>query len=283
MKTLREELSGKRFGLVLSAGFFGFYGHAGFLQALWQSGLRPSAYAGTSAGGLVAAHAAAGASIESLQALLLETTREHFWDPDPLGALWHAVRGGHGTSGLLKGERFRKLLTKSLPVRRFEDCSAPLLLVATNLTRAKSEVFTSGELIPAVHATCAYPGLFRAVPHDGALYWDGGIVDKAPVLALSESDAGKDLDAYLVHYLPSRTRSVLSGAFAYAQGMDAGLSAGRREHFELQLKVLRARGTPVHVLSSDLPPVSPKSMSRGREAMEAARALTASALDQPAP
>jgi NTE family protein len=281
LKTLQQELEGRRFGLVLSAGFFGFYGHAGFLKALWACGLRPAAYAGTSAGGLVAAHAAAGASIEALEQNLLAQTRQHFWDPDPLGALVDAVRGGHAFTGLLKGDRFRRLLEGSLPVTSFEACPTPLLLVATNLSAARSEVFSRGPLVPAVHATCAYPGLFRAVRHQGQLYWDGGIVDKAPVLALAESEAGRGLDALVVHYLPSRTRGILSGAFAYAQGMDAGLSAGRREHFELQLKVLKARGVPVHVVTSDLPPVSPRTMSRGAEAMEAARALTVRALQSP--
>lgn len=281
--TLEEQLRGKRFGLVLSAGFFGFYGHAGFLKGLLSTGLEPAAYAGTSAGGLIAAHAAAGASIEALETLLQAQRRALFWDPDPLGALVDLARGGHAFTGLLKGERFRALLQSSLPVRTFEACQKPLVLVATNLTRASSEVFTAGELAPAVHATCAYPGLFRAVRHQGELYWDGGIVDKAPLLALQESAAGAGLDAYLVHYLPSRTRDRLGGAFAYAQGMDAGLSAGRREHFLLQVKVLEARGIPVHVIVSELPPVTPKTMERaGAEAFEAARASTVRALSSPA-
>ena len=266
----------------MSAGFFGFYGHTGFIKALFERGLQPSAYAGTSAGGLIAAHLAAGSSVEDVEALLRQQTRKHFWDPDPLGALVDVVLGGHRFTGLLKGERFRGLIDASLPVKTFEQCQKPLVLVATNLSRARSEIFDHGELSSAVHATCAYPGLFRAVRHEGSLYWDGGIVDKAPVLALSESQAGRELDAYLVHYLPSRTRDRLGGALAYAQGMDAGLSAGRREHFELQLKVLQARGVPVYVIVSRLPPVSPRTMERaGAEAMAAAHQSVLKALDAP--
>ena len=47
------------------------------------------------------------------------------------------------------------------------------------------------ELAPRVHATCAYPGLFRAVRLGRDLYWDGGLVDKAPALAMRESAFGK--------------------------------------------------------------------------------------------
>lgn len=282
MPTLQQLLQNRRFGLVLSAGFFGFYGHAGFLKGLFASGLTPSAYAGTSAGGLIAAHAAAGTSIADLEALLCRQTRKHFWDPDPLGAAIDVLRGGHAFTGFLKGDRFRALLESSLPARRFEDCRAPLVVVATNLTEARAETFTSGELIPAVHATCAYPGLFRAVRLGDSLYWDGGIVDKAPAVALAESAAGRDLDAILVHYLPSRTRDRLGGALAYAQGMDAGLAAGRREHFKLQVKLLEARGVEVYVVVSNLPAVSPRSMERaGPIALEAARASIARALALP--
>ncbi|MGA9521801.1 MAG: patatin-like phospholipase family protein [Myxococcaceae bacterium] len=278
--TLASLLEGRRFGLVMSAGFFGFYGHAGFLEGLLRSGLQPSAYAGSSAGGLIAAHAAAGASLDTLQKVLLELNREHFWDPDPIGALVGAVRGGHGSTGLLKGDRFRVLLKSSLPVDSFEACPKPLVLVATNLTRARSEIFSSGDLLGPVHATCAYPGLFRAVPVRDELFWDGGIIDKAPLVALAESEAGRDLDAFLVHWLPSRSRQKLAGAFAYAQGMGVGLDAARREHFALQLKVLEARGIPVYVVVSHLPAVSPSKLSQGRQAMEAARAATGRALSK---
>lgn len=278
---LHQQLSGKRFGLVLSAGFFGFYGHAGFLRGLLESGLRPAAYAGTSAGGLVAGYAAAGASVEQIEELVLKQTRRSFWDPDPVGALLDVARGGFNSTGLLKGERFRALLEQTLPSKTFETCPTPLLLVASNLSEAVEEVFTQGELAPRVHATCAYPGLFRAVKLDGGLFWDGGLVDKAPVVALADSEVGRDLDAILVHYLPSRTRETLAGVFAYPRGMAAAMAAVRRRHFQLQLEVMKAREIPVHVVVSTLPPVSPTTMERGFDAFAQARLSAARALSRP--
>lgn len=269
--TLHALLENRRFGLVLSAGFFGFYGHAGFLKGLWAAGLTPSAYAGTSAGGLVAALAAAGSSSQSIEELVLRQTRQSFWDPDPVGALWDLARGGPGSTGLLKGNRFRALLDATLPVRTFEDCPTPVVLVGTNLSAGTREVFDRGELAPRIHATCAYPGLFRAVKLEGKLYWDGGLVDKAPALALSESPAGRELDAILVHFLPSRARGIISGAMAYANGMAAAMAAVRREHFRLQLAMLQSRGVKVYVVVSNLPPVSPTRMERGFDALDQAR------------
>lgn len=43
---------------VMSSGFFEFFAHAGFLQALEGLGVRPDAYAGTSSNALVVAYAA---------------------------------------------------------------------------------------------------------------------------------------------------------------------------------------------------------------------------------
>ena len=280
--SLHQLLEGKRFGLVLSAGYFGFYGHAGFLKGLAATGLKPSAYAGTSAGGLVAAYAAAGASVQTVEELVLKQTRDNFWDPGPIGAVLEGFqREGHGATGLLKGERFRKLLENTLPVQGFEELPHPLLLVSANLTQGTYEVFTKGELAPRVHATCAYPGLFRAVRVGRDLYWDGGLVDKAPALAMRESAFGKELDAILVHYLPSRTRKMLGGPMAYAQGIAAGSAALRHDHFRLQLSLLKERGFPVYVVVSNLPPVSPSQMERGFDALHQAKLSAERALARP--
>ncbi len=267
-----DELKGKRVGVVLSAGYFGFYGHAGFVDALHELGIVPRAWAGTSAGGLIAAFCAAGASPKEITDILSTLRREHFWDPDYLGIAIDSVKKGPRSSGLLKGDRFRKLLEGHLRARTFDALPTPLLIVATNLTTQAPVVITTGDLATAIHATCAYPGLFQAVRHESGLLWDGGIVDKAPALALSESAAGLALDAILVHYLPSHEAPVEpGGAFAYASGLAAGFAAVRQDHFRLQLEVLKARGVPTFVVTSHLPPVSPTTMKAGVDAIKAGR------------
>ncbi len=274
--TLQDRLRGRRFGLVLSAGYFGFFGHAGFVEALLSNGLRPAAWAGTSAGGLVAALHAAGMTPPRIAELLTTLERKHFWDPDPLGAAVDALRGGTKATGLLKGDLFRKLLTDNLPVSSIEQCREPVLLIAASLSSQAAHPMTSGDLASAIHATCAYPGMFQAVRRDGLLLWDGGIVDKAPVLALAEA---QQLDALLVHFLPSRDGATEpSGPLAYLGGMISGMAALRKDHFRLQLELLKARGVEVHVITSKLPAVSPRELHRGAEALAAGRASAEAAL-----
>jgi NTE family protein len=281
--TLGDRLSGRRVGVVLSAGYFGFYGHAGFVEGLDEAGVRPAAWAGTSAGGMVAAFAAAGLPPRAITALVLSQRRDDFWDPDYLGIAVDAVRRGHRPSGLLKGERFRALLQRHLPVADFAALPTPLLLVATCLTTQAPHLMTEGELASAVHATCAYPGLFQAVRRGGSLLWDGGIVDKAPAVALADSRAGAALDVLLVHHLPSRDGAAEPGGpLAYPAGVAAGFAAIRREHLRLQLALLEARGVEVHLVSAHLPPVSPSTMAEGPTAVAAGRRGALAALAAPA-
>ncbi len=280
MTTLKQRLEGKRVGLVLSAGFFGFFGHAGFVDGLLQNGIVPAAWAGTSAGGMIAGLCASGLAPAKVAELLVARKKEHFWDPDYLGIAVDSLKKGHRPSGLLKGARFAKLLREFLPVQTFEELNVPLLILTTNLTTQSAHVITSGEIASAIHATCAYPGLFQAVRREGDLHWDGGIVDKAPALALQEF-AGDQLDALLVHYLPSRDGDKEPrGAFSYVSGMASGMAAIRKDHFRLQLEVLKARGVEVHVVTSELPPVSPNELHRGADAVSAGRASAIRALNQ---
>ncbi|MEN9797750.1 MAG: hypothetical protein RL653_1446 [Pseudomonadota bacterium] len=278
MNTLLERLRGRRVGVVLSAGFFGFFGHAGFWKALEEAGIRPSAWAGTSAGGMVAAFAASGAKVEDVEALLGGLRKSDFWDPDLFGAAWGALRGTSEPTGLLKGRRFRALLERHLPASRIEACPTPLLLVAANLSRGGAATLSHGPLAEAVHATCAYPGLFRAVDVAGEWLWDGGLVDKAPLCALAESPAGAELDTFVVHYLPTRSASAPTGAMAYARGVSTGVAALRHAHFQRQVELLRTRGKEVMVLEANLPAVSPSSLSTGRAALEAAWSSTRAAI-----
>jgi len=270
--TLVERLSGRRVGVVLSAGYFGFFGHVGFLQALEDAGVSVDCYGGTSAGALVGAMAASGKSPRQILDRLMALRRDDFWDPDPLGALG-GLRG-HGATGLLKGARFRALLERELPAR-FEDLEHRCLIVATNLTRNQPQAFHSGPLPSRVHASCAYPGMFRATEVDGELFWDGGLVDKAPAVALARAFRP---DVLLVHYLPSRGGAGPAGFAAYPKAMAGAIAALRQDHFKLQVELLRSAGTQVDIVSTELPALGPSRLGQGAEVAAEARRKVAESL-----
>lgn len=277
---LQETLASRRFGLVLSAGYFGFFAHGGLLAALEQAGLRPAAWAGSSAGALVGALGASGMPAGDIAAMMTRVAKADFWDPAPVEQLVDAVRG-RGMTGLLRGDRFRALLERQLPAR-FEDCREPLAIVTADVTRAASRVHVAGPLPPIVHASCAYPGLFRTVDEDGTQSWDGGLIDKAPIVALTEH---ADVDALLVLYLPSDTKHDAAARprrVGYLGGMMRGLAAVRHEHYVLQAKLAEARGIPVYELSPVLPKLGPSRLALGPAVLEESAQIALAALAEDA-
>ena len=278
--TLAQALAGRRVGLVLCARFFGFYGHLGLLRALDDAGLRPAAYSGTSAGALVAAFAGSGLTTDRVAAAILPVRLADFWDPaGPLS--WLAA--GLPAPGLIRGERFHDRLRRALPVRRFEECAAPVYMEAVDLRSGQLEVLHDGELSRAVWASCAYPGMFQPVRLGEGVYWDGGLVNKAPIACLAER---RDLDALLVHWLPSsslgRDLPSSSSALGLLRCLTRGVAVGRREVARQQARAATAGGLPVYVIASDVPGSGPHRMHLGPRVVEASRRAAAAALAGPA-
>jgi predicted acylesterase/phospholipase RssA len=83
------------------------------------------------------------------------------------------------------------VLRADLGEARLEQLEVPLLPVATNLSRARAELFAAGPLASAVRASCSLPALFGATSLPTGLYVDGMIAENLPV-PLAEH-AGCDL------------------------------------------------------------------------------------------
>jgi len=276
--SLAEDLHGKRVGLGLSAGYFGFFAHAGLMAALEHAGIAPAALSGSSAGAMVSAMYGAGLDAEDMARILNDVKRDDFWDPVSIRDL---VRAAPAT-GLLRGDKFTALMQRLLPVSRFEACRVPVHLEAVNLTRGSLDVLDSGDLARAVVASSAYPGLFMPVELNGDHYLDGGLASKLPMACMLDQ-----VDAVLVHWLPSRSLQrppkVGRGLSPLLAALVRGLAVSRRENSRNQVRVALARGVPVYVITPrDLPGVNPFHLERGMGALEGAREQAAAALGEPA-
>ncbi len=183
--TLERWLRRAPFMLGLSSGFFGFFAHTGLVNALDRRGLAPSRIAGSSAGALVGGLWAAGLPAAAIRDALLGLRRADFWDPRP-------------GPGLLRGRLFRSHLERLLPVTRFDQCRIPLAVSAVDALRRRVVVLDSGELAPAICASCAVPLLFQPVRLQGRLLVDGGVLDRH---GLDGLPAGR----LLYHHLASRS------------------------------------------------------------------------------
>ena len=243
------------------------------VQGLEELGIKPVGYAGTSSGAIAAAFAAAGLNAERIESILLKLRKEDFWDPEP----WYktavsALRLFRGSRGYLEGERFRELLERSLPVRQFHELKTPCVIVGANITKKRREVFTAGSVSDAVQASGTIPWTFKMKKIGEDYFLDGGLIDKAPLEALRMH---VPVDAIIVHYIASRdltenSNSFLLKRFSPQRAYGMSVSIARHEHYQAQKRLAEQQGVMVIELKPELPPVTPDSLGKGREAFDRA-------------
>ncbi|HKP12285.1 MAG TPA: patatin-like phospholipase family protein, partial [Blastocatellia bacterium] len=272
-----------RTAVVLSAGYFGFYAHAGFMRAVEECGLDYTAIAGSSAGAVVAALHASGVPAGEIAEMLLSAQRKELWDSvGAWGLLKSLARRGRGLTGLLRGERFEERVRRHLRVQTFAECPRALYVTALNLTRGVEETFSAGTIADKVRASCAYPFLMAARTIDGEEYWDGGFLSKVPFEVMVARERPERL---VVHYLPTRADDALLGhrEWAALRMMERALAISRKEverHRLAALGELRERLTWVEPA---VPRVSARDLSAGRAAIEAAYQHAKAVLLSPSP
>ncbi len=172
-----EEGARPKLGLALGGGFARGIAHIGVLKVLEENDLTPDYLAGTSVGSLIAGGYASGATIEELTRVARGIRWRDF-------ARWTISRMGFASN-----ERMEAFVRRFFRALRFEDLQIPLAVVATDLVKGQAVVFTSGDLSTALRASCAYPGLFLPVAHNGSLLVDGGLVWSVPTKPVAELGA----------------------------------------------------------------------------------------------
>ena len=158
-------------GLALGGGFARGFAHLGVLQVLEQNLIPISCIAGTSVGSILGAAYASGAPL----ARIIATCRTlRFRDI----ARWRVSR-----LGLASNHRLGDLIERVFETRQFEDLKIPMAVVATDLNSGAPVVLTHGNLIDAIRASCAFPGLFEPVEIGTRCLADGGLVAPVPTQA----------------------------------------------------------------------------------------------------
>ena len=270
---VHQDEDGPKTGVVFSSGFFGFFAHAGFLSALRDLEIIPSGYAGASSGAILAAMAASDMDDPAIKEILFNLKKSDFWDPDPIPTiLCQALKLFKGYTGYLRGKGFARLLER-IPVKRIEDCRTPLVISATNLTFQKEELFTRGSLKNAIHASGAVPGLFKPADIDGALYVDGGMVNKAPVLPLADLIQPEKI---IIHFIASDNmdgplNSFLEKRMTPWRVHHLSVNISRQEGYRRQCDVAEQRGIEILEVKTNAPALSPNGLEKGPLAYRKAR------------
>lgn len=177
----REDGSGGPVAFVLGGGGVLGAAEVGMLRALATAGIRADLVLGASVGALngVVLAADPDGAVERLSSLWSGIDRN---DGPFAASLFEQVANLartrtslHTNAGLLA------LMERTLPVRTFDQLRIPFQCVAASIERASARWFDRGELLPAVLASAAVPGLLPPVEIDGEHHLDGGLVHSIPV------------------------------------------------------------------------------------------------------
>ena len=160
-------------GLVLGAGAARGFAHVGVIKALEAQGIRPDVVVGSSAGSVIAALLASGATGNELNRLALNLDEATIAD-------WGLPFVGR-FGGLIKGDALQNMVNREVQNKMIEQMRIPLGIVATELQSGKGVLFRSGNTGQAVRASCSIPGVFQPTVIGGKEYVDGGLVAPVPV------------------------------------------------------------------------------------------------------
>jgi len=160
-------------GLVLGAGAARGFAHVGVIKALEAQGIRPDIVVGSSAGSVIAALLASGATGNDLNRLALTLDEATIAD-------WGLPFSGR-FGGLIKGDALQNMVNREVQNKSIEQMRIPLGIVATELQSGKGILFRSGNTGLAVRASCSVPGVFQPAVISGKEYVDGGLVAPVPV------------------------------------------------------------------------------------------------------
>lgn len=159
-----------KIALALGAGGARGWAHIGAIRALNEQGIRPDIVCGTSMGSLVGAAYAAG-ELERLEEWALSLG----WR-DVFGLMDFTLRGG-----LIRGKKLFEFMRARFGLQDIGDLPMPYGAVATELASGREVWLREGQVLDAVRASIAIPGVFAPVLRDGELLVDGALVNPVPV------------------------------------------------------------------------------------------------------
>ncbi|MEM7735235.1 MAG: patatin-like phospholipase family protein [Deinococcota bacterium] len=81
---------------------------------------------------------------------------------------------------MVGGSKFEMLLGEHLPAT-FAELSLPVAVTTVDVQCGELFIFRSGQLVPALRATSALPGIIAPINYEGRYFIDGGLLNNLPV------------------------------------------------------------------------------------------------------
>lgn len=210
-----EPTRAPKIGIALGGGFARGLAHIGVLKVFEEEKIPISFIAGTSVGSVVGAGYASGISARELSEIAALVRFKDF-------SRWTFSR-----FGLFSNDKMSVFLHKVLRCKTFEELRIPLAIAATDIVTGEPVVFTSGNLVDPVRASCAYPGMFLPVKIDGRLLVDGLLAHAVPAVPLRHMGAERVIAVHLsAHWVrrhgPRHVFDIIGQCFSIAQDRMCG-------------------------------------------------------------
>lgn len=177
-------IRGRSIGLVLSGGGARGFAHVGVLRALFEAKVPIDLVAGTSIGAVIGAAVAMQWDIDEIVARI----RDAFVVDPPL------VDYTIPFVALTRGLKTERALARHFMGVNIEELRIPFFCVSTDLSAGEPIVHRTGQLVTALRASVAIPGLLPPVLLDNSVLVDGAMIDNLPVGCMARlGRAGKIL------------------------------------------------------------------------------------------
>ncbi len=160
-----------RLGLALGSGAARGLAHIGVLKVLEESDIPIDIITGTSMGAFIGAMYAAGVPVTQMEQVALEI------DWRSMAKLLNPIIP---TSGLTDGKKLVEFMAELLPAREFKDLCQPLAVTATDINTGEAIIIKQGDLLEALRASLAFPGIFPPVRFGQRFLVDGGLCKPLP-------------------------------------------------------------------------------------------------------
>jgi NTE family protein len=141
------------------------------LKVLAEAEIPVAGIAGTSIGAFIGAMYAAGVPVQRMEAV----ARELDWRK--LARLLYPTLP---ISGLVDGRNLVEFMAELLPVHSFEALHLPLAVTVTDIETGEPMIIRQGNLIEALQAALAFPGIFSPVRFGERFLVDGGLCNPVP-------------------------------------------------------------------------------------------------------
>ncbi|GHF27295.1 patatin family protein [Kordiimonas sediminis] len=158
-------------GLALGGGAGLGWAHIGIIRRFEDAGIPIDYIAGTSIGSIVGAAYAAG-KLDDLEQLARSFTFKEM-------LLWSEI--GFKSSSVIGGSKIEAQFRSYFADSKIEDLQKPFAAIAADLYTGDEVVFDKGDVVTALQASSAVPGLLPAIKHGEKLLVDGGVVNPVPV------------------------------------------------------------------------------------------------------